>query len=91
MIETAKDPVQTKVTALQQALDAAQATAESADARYQCERLGLALRYSHAEAIRFAAYTIGRILATHADRFDLKVHGAYADLKTALEAAGHRI
>ncbi len=77
-----------KVDAFEQAL--ASASNEAGErARYQCGRLAQALRFSHAEGIRFAAYTISHILSQPHAPFDATVHTRFAELREALQQAGH--
>lgn len=61
------------------------------DALYQCERLRLALRNSHAEGIRFAAFTIGRLLTRASPAVDDAVGRAHDALRRGLIDAGVRL
>lgn len=82
------DPIE-----LAERLDAALAASAGAttDARYQCGRLRHALSHAHAEGARFAAFTLGRLLAKPDTGVDEAVHQAYAALRTALISAGHKL
>jgi hypothetical protein len=55
----------------------------------QCDRLELAIRQFHAEGLRFAAFTLLRIVFAHGTGFTDRVHIATQNLKTALEMAGY--
>ncbi len=79
------------LAALREALRVAQ-TADAERALSQCERLEQALHHWHAEAIRFAAFTINHIVRS--PQADLGAAGdpvrhRVADLRQALDAAGH--
>jgi len=86
------------VTPLLDALDGLETTlrahvqsSATTDALYQCERLRLAIRNSHEEGTRFAAFTIGRRLA-HADPpIDEPTAQAHEALRQKLIAAGVRL
>ena len=62
--------------------------AEVARALDQCTRLDLAINQFHAEGIRFAAYTLLRLVLSHGTGFTESVHVATRELKTTLETAG---
>jgi hypothetical protein len=64
------------------------ATPEVARALDQCTRLELAIHQFHAEGIRFAAYTLLRMVLSHGTGFTEPVHMATRALKTKLDAAG---
>lgn len=55
----------------------------------QCDRLELAISQFHAEGLRFAAFTLLRMVHSGATAFGEPVHAATHDLKTALETAGY--
>ena len=63
-------------------------TAEVARVLEQCARLELAIHQFHAEGIRFAAYTLVRVVLSHGTGFTEPVHVATRELKSALETAG---
>jgi hypothetical protein len=63
-------------------------TAEVARALEQCARLELAINQFHAEGIRFAAYTLVRMVLSHGTGFTEPVHVATRELKSTLETAG---
>ncbi len=55
----------------------------------QCERLELAITQFHAEGLRFAAFTLLRMVQSSGTGFTEPVHSATRNLKTALESAGY--
>ena len=55
----------------------------------QCDRLELAIRQFHAEGLRFAAFTLLRMVQSSGTAFTERVHSATGSLKTALESAGY--
>jgi hypothetical protein len=55
----------------------------------QCDRLELAITQFHAEGLRFAAFTLFRIVFAQGTVFTEPVHIATQNLKSALEAAGY--
>jgi hypothetical protein len=55
----------------------------------QCERLELAITQFHAEGLRFAAFTLLRMVQSSGMGFTEPVHSATRKLKTALESAGY--
>jgi len=62
-----------------------------ARAVYQCERLRHAVQHAHSEGVRFAGFTLGRILSEPAHAFSDDVRRKYDELREALEAVGHRL
>ena len=65
---------------------------EAARALYQCDRLEQALQHWHAEAIRFAAYTIHHIVSGHTAQFGDAggaIQQRVQDLRARLADAGH--
>ena len=60
-------------------------------ALYHCERLSMALASSHAEGVRFAAFTINHTVTTNEQAFGPEVGTAAAALRSALDAAGYHI
>jgi hypothetical protein len=55
----------------------------------QCGRLELAISQFHAEGLRFAAFTLLRMVQSSGTSLTEAVHSATHDLKSALEAAGY--
>jgi hypothetical protein len=55
----------------------------------QCDRLELAITQFHAEGLRFAAYTLLRMVFGHGTVFTVPVQIATQNLKSALETAGY--
>jgi hypothetical protein len=55
----------------------------------QCGRLELAITRFHAEGLRFAAFTLLRMVQSSGTGFTEPVHSATRKLKTALESAGY--
>lgn len=55
----------------------------------QCGRLELAISQFHAEGLRFAAFTLLRMVQSGGTAFSEAVHSATRTLKTALDAAGY--
>jgi hypothetical protein len=55
----------------------------------QCGRLELAISQFHAEGLRFAAFTLLRMVQSNGTSFTEAVHSATHQLKSALEAAGY--
>lgn len=55
----------------------------------QCQRLELAITQFHAEGLRFAAFTLLRMVQSSGTDFTEPVHSATRNLKTALESAGY--
>jgi hypothetical protein len=58
-------------------------------ALYQCDRLEQAVQHWHAEAIRFAAYTINHLAGRPESAMGDIVRQRVADLRAALADAGH--
>jgi hypothetical protein len=55
----------------------------------QCDRLELAIRQFHAEGLRFAAFTLLRLVQNDGTGVTEPVRSATRGLKTALESAGY--
>ena len=55
----------------------------------QCDRLEVAISQFHAEGLRFAAFTLFRMVQSSGTVFTEPVHAATRDLKAALETAGY--
>jgi hypothetical protein len=60
-----------------------------AQALEQCDRLELAISQFHAEGLRFAAFTLFRMLQQTGTISNQVVHTATQDLKAALDTAGY--
>lgn len=74
---------------VRQALKKEPQTPDVARALEQCGRLGLAINQFHAEGLRFAAFTLLRMVLNNGTAFTDPVHRATRDLKSALDAAGY--
>ena len=83
-----KEAVLVALGRVRQTLQDEAKSAEVTRALDQCERLELAIRQFHAEGIRFAAFTLLRMVLGHGTDFTQPVHIATRDLKQALEVAG---
>jgi hypothetical protein len=84
-------PVFDRLAALREALRPIQ-TPDAERALYHCDRLEQAVRHWHAEAIRFAAYTINHIVEARPEQFEAagdEIHRRLHELRAALAAAGH--
>jgi hypothetical protein len=55
----------------------------------QCDRLEVAIQQFHAEGLRFAAFTLLRMVFAQRTAFTEPVHIATQNLKSALETAGY--
>jgi hypothetical protein len=55
----------------------------------QCDRLELAIQQFHAEGLRFAAFTLLRLVTHNGTSLTETVRSATHGLKTALESAGY--
>jgi len=55
----------------------------------QCGRLELAISQFHAEGLRFAAFTLLRMVQSSGTAFSETVHSATHTVKKALETAGY--
>ena len=55
----------------------------------QCDRLELAISQFHAEGLRFAAFTLLRMVQSSGTVFTESVHSSTRDLRAALETAGY--
>jgi hypothetical protein len=84
-----KAAVLERLSAVRSALQNEPENPEVARALEQCERLELAIRQFHAEGLRFAAFTLLRMVFGHGTAFTQPVHIATQNLKSALEAAGY--
>lgn len=84
-----KAAVLERLSAVRLALENAPQTPEVDRALEQCDRLEVAIRQFHAEGLRFAAFTLLRIVFAQGTAFTEPVHIATQNLKSALEAAGY--
>ena len=83
-----KEDVLAALASVRQALENGPETAEVARALDQCGRLEVAIRQFHAEGIRFAAFTLLRMVLSHGTAFTEPVQMATRGLKEAIEVAG---
>ena len=84
-----KEAVLEAVSAVRRALENEPQSPSSARGMEQCDRLELAIRQFHAEGLRFAAFTLLRLVQNNGTRFTDPVHSATHALKAALESAGY--
>ena len=84
-----KAAVLERLSALRSALENEPQTEAVTAALTQCDRLDLAIRQFHAEGLRFAAFTLLRMVFSQGTRFTERVHIATQNLKSALETAGY--
>lgn len=88
MTEATHQPVFERLTELREALRADPAPAAER-ALYHCDRLEQALQHWHAEAIRFAAYTINHLVSGPENGMGEAAGQRVAALRAALADAGH--
>ena len=84
-----KAAVLERLSAVRAALKNGPQTPSVTRALEQCDRLELAIRQFHAEGLRFAAFTLLRMVFGQGTVFTQPVHLATQNLKTALDAAGY--
>ncbi len=84
-----KAAVLERLSAVRAALKDSPQTPEVRRAFEQCERLELAIRQFHAEGLRFAAFTLLRMVFASGTAFTEPVHIATQNLNSALETAGY--
>ena len=93
MIPNKNDAKKTEVLAILNTVRAALQNEPPGDAATraleQCDRLELAIGQFHAEGLRFAAFTLLRMVFGQGTAFGEPVHIATQNLKSALEAAGY--
>lgn len=77
------------LTAVRSALKNEPQTPPAARALEQCDRLELAITQFHAEGLRFAAFTLFRMVFGQGTVFSEPVHIATQNLKSALDTAGY--
>ena len=86
---TSKNQLLTDVEALIAALKELLPPGEAIDkAVYHCERLHLAIRTSHNEGTRFAAFSVNKIVRDLGAQAPAPVAEAMARIRATLEAAG---
>lgn len=88
MTEATHQPVFDRLADLREALRAAPSP-DAERALYHCDRLEQALTHWHAEAIRFAAYTINHIITAPDSGTGEAVRQRVGELRAALADAGH--
>ena len=84
-----KASVLERLSAVRSALQNEPQTPPVARALEQCDRLELAIHQFHAEGLRFAAFTLLRMVFGQGTGFTEPVHIATQNLKNALDAAGY--
>jgi hypothetical protein len=85
---TDKQQLVDRVDALTRTLEALPQGEVIQKAIYHCHRLQLALKSSHSEGTRFAAFTVRKIIRDHAAELPATVSGQLEPIITALEASG---
>ena len=84
-----KAAVLERLSAVRSALKNEPATPSRDRALEQCDRLELAITQFHAEGLRFAAFTLLRMVFGQGTLFTAPVQIATQNLKSALETAGY--
>ena len=84
-----KAAVLERLSAVRSALKNDPQTPAITQALEQCDRLELAIGQFHAEGMRFAAFTLLKLVFAHGTGFTDPVHIATQNLKSALETAGY--
>jgi hypothetical protein len=84
-----KAAVLERLSAVRAALKNEPQTDTVARALEHCDRLELAIGQFHAEGLRFAAFTLLRMVFAQGTAFTEPVHIATQNLKSALETAGY--
>lgn len=84
-----KAAVLERLSAVRSALKNEGQTPAATRALEQCDRLELAITQFHAEGLRFAAFTLFRMVFSQGTVFTEPVHVATQELKGALEGAGY--
>jgi hypothetical protein len=84
-----KAAVLERLSAVRSALTKEPESATVARALEQCDRLELAINQFHAEGLRFAAFTLFRMVFGQGTGFTEDVHITTQNLKTALDSAGY--
>ena len=84
-----KAAVLERLSSVRSALEKQPQNPSVARALEQCGRLELAITQFHAEGLRFAAFTLFRMVFAQGTVFTEPVQIATQDLKSALDAAGY--
>ena len=87
--EANKAAVLERLSAVRSALKKEPQNASVTRALEQCGRLEVAIQQFHAEGLRFAAFTLLRMVFAQGTVFTEPVHIATQNLKSALETAGY--
>ena len=87
--DTSKSTVLAALHAVRAALKTEPDTPSVARALEQCDRLELAISQFHADGLRFAAFTLLRMVHSGGVLFSEPVHSTTLALKAALDAAGY--
>jgi hypothetical protein len=78
-----------RLDAVRSELEAEPSTPLVTQALHQCERLRQAILQSHAEGLRFASFTLTRLMQQPGANFREATQAAGRQLSEALHAAGH--
>jgi hypothetical protein len=89
MANTDKSALLTLLNALQESLASEPVTPVVTQALHQCERLRQAIVQFHAEGLRFAAFTLTRLMQQPGANLRESTQTAARELKEALDAAGY--
>jgi hypothetical protein len=89
MANTDKSTLLTLLDALTADLDSEPVTPVVTQALHQCERLRQAIVQFHAEGLRFAAFTLTRLMQQPGANLRESTQTAGRQLKEALDAAGY--
>jgi len=84
-----KAAVLERLSAVRSALKNEPQSPPVARALEQCDRLELAINQFHAEGLRFAAFTLFRMVFGQGTGFTESVHISTQNLKSALDSAGY--
>ena len=84
-----KAAVLERLSAVRAALENEPQNPSVARALEQCDRLQLAIEQFHAEGLRFAAFTLLKLVFGQGTGFTDPVHIATQNLKSALKTAGY--
>lgn len=87
--DTTQHTVPDAAARLEALLTGLQADAHREKALYHLDRLRLAVNASHQEAVRFAAFTLNKIVHDTAAEWGPEVVAAMGSLRQALHARGH--
>ena len=89
MAEAAKVSIQDAAERLASLLQALPADERRAKALYHLERLQLSVSASHSEAVRFAAFTVNKVVHDAAADWGTPVTAAMEALRRELHSQGH--